>query len=100
MLNAVAPNLASTQIEGANFLNLLIVDDDRSVREASREVAHALGFNVEVAESAEGAYRLIDAHSIDAILLDLHLPGAGGLEALHNIRKHRPDVLVIMVTGY
>ena len=88
------------QIEGANFLNLLIVDDDRSVREACREVALSLGFNVQVAESAEHAYRLVDTHSTDAVLLDLRLPGVNGLEALHAIKKHRSDVLVIVVTGY
>jgi PleD family two-component response regulator len=43
------------QIEGANFLNLLIVDDDRTIREACREVAQSLGFNTQVAESAEQA---------------------------------------------
>ena len=49
------------QIEGANFLNLLIVDDDRTIREACREVAQSLGFNTQVAESAEQAYRLLDS---------------------------------------
>jgi DNA-binding NtrC family response regulator len=88
------------QIDGANFLNLLIVDDDRVVREACREVAQASGFNTQVAESAETAYRSLDGHSIDVVLLDLNLPGASGLEALHAIKKHRPDVLVVMVTGY
>src|SRR6266481_2932279 len=88
------------QIEGANFLNLLIVDDDRTIREACREVAQSLGFNTQVAESAEQAYRLLDSASTDAVLLDLRLPGAGGLEALHTIKKHRSDALVIVVTGY
>jgi DNA-binding NtrC family response regulator len=88
------------QIEGANFLNLLIVDDDRAIREACREVAQSLGFNVELAESAEHAYRQLDTHSIDAVLLDLRLPGASGLEALHTIKKHRSDALVIVITGY
>ena len=83
------------QIEGANFLNLLIVDDDRTIREACREVAQSLGFNTQVAESAEHAYRLLDSSSTDAVLLDLRLPGAGGLEALHAIKKHRADALVI-----
>src|SRR4029077_14970632 len=90
----------SPQIEGANFLNLLIVDDDRTIREACREVAHALGFNTEVAVSGEQAYRLLDSSSTDAVLLDLRLPGAGGLEALHTIKKDRADALVIVVTGY
>jgi DNA-binding NtrC family response regulator len=94
---AVVP---SAQIEGANFLNLLIVDDDRAVREACREVARSLGFNAQVADSAEQAYRMLDSQATDAVLLDLRLPGANGIEALHAIRKHRPDALVVVVTGY
>jgi len=85
------------QIEGANFLNLLIVDNDRAIRESCREVAQSLGFNTQVAESAEQAYRQLD--NTDAVLLDLR-PGAGGLDALHAIKKHRADALVIVVTGY
>ena len=85
------------QIEGANFLNLLIVDNDRTIRESCREVAQSLGFSTQVAESAEQAYRQLD--NTDAVLLDLR-PGAGGLDALHAIKKHRADALVIVVTGY
>ncbi|HEY1272588.1 MAG TPA: sigma-54 dependent transcriptional regulator, partial [Terriglobales bacterium] len=88
------------QIEGANFLNLLIVDDDRSIREACREVAQSLGFNAFVADSAEHAYRMIESHGCDAVLLDLKLPGAGGLEVLQQIKARRPDAVVVMVTGY
>ncbi|MGB9074012.1 MAG: sigma-54 dependent transcriptional regulator [Terriglobales bacterium] len=100
MLTADPLDAPSLQIEGANFLDLLIVDDDRVVREACREVAQALGFNTQVAESAEMAYRSLDGHSTDVILLDLRLPGASGLEALQAIKQHRPDALVIVVTGY
>src|SRR5207245_6054979 len=88
------------QIEGANFLNLLIVDDERAIREACREVAQSLGVNTQVAESAEHAYRILEAQGIDAVLLDLKLPGAGGLEALHKIKNHRREALVVVVTGY
>src|ERR1035441_3836055 len=87
------------QIEGANFLNLLIVEDDRTIRESGREVAQSLGFNTQVAESAEHAYRLLESVSPAAVLLDLR-PGAGGLDALHAIKKHRADALVIVVTGH
>jgi CheY-like chemotaxis protein len=70
---------------GANFLNLLIVDDERSVRDVCREVAQSLGFNAAVADSAEHGYRRLDSQGIDVVLLDLKLPGAGGLEALRQI---------------
>jgi DNA-binding NtrC family response regulator len=97
---AVSPAVAPPQILAANFLNLLIVDDERSIRDACREVALSLGFTAHVADSAEHAYRLLQTHNIDAILLDLRLPGAGGLEALGRIRAQNPEALVIVVTGY
>src|SRR5215470_3691054 len=91
---------ATPQIEGANFLNLLVVDDERSIREACREIAQSLGFNTFTADSAEHAYRLLESQGIDAVLLDLRLPGAGGLEALNEIKSRRPDAVVVVVTGY
>jgi DNA-binding NtrC family response regulator len=100
MTTAAATAFNPPQIEGANFLNLMIVDDERAIREVCREVAQSLGFNTFVADSAEHAYRQLDAQSIDVVLLDLKLPGAGGLEALHQIRERRPDAVVIVVTGY
>jgi two-component system response regulator HydG len=87
-------------MEGANFLNLIIVDDERAIREVCREVAQTLGFNTFGADSAEHAFRLLDTQSIDVVLLDLKLPGAGGLEALRQIRERRPDAVVIVVTGF
>jgi DNA-binding NtrC family response regulator len=100
MTSAQATLPTPPQIEGANFLNLLVVDDERAIREACREVAQSLGFNTFAADSAEHGYRLLDAHGIDVVLLDLRLPGVGGLEALHQIRERRPDAVVIVVTGY
>src|ERR1700686_1816410 len=97
---ALSHSIATPQTMAANFLNLLIVDDERSIRDACREVAMSLGFTTHVADSAEHAYRLLQTQSIDAVLLDLRLPGAGGLEALRQIKAHRPEALVVVVTGY
>jgi two-component system response regulator HydG len=87
-------------ITETNLLNLLIVDDERVVREGCRDVAQSLGFNAFTAENAEQAYKVLDSSSIDVILLDLRLPGIGGLEALRQIKQHRPETIVIVVTGY
>jgi DNA-binding NtrC family response regulator len=94
------PILTPPQIEAANFLNLLVVDDERSIREACREVAQTLGFNALAADSAEHAFRLLDTQNIDAVLLDLRLPGVSGLVALRRIKERRPEAIVIVVTGY
>jgi DNA-binding NtrC family response regulator len=97
---AFAPAASIPQLEASNFLNLLIVDDERSIREACREVAQSLGFTTLVADSAEHAFRLLEAQTVDAVLLDLRLPGAGGLEVMHRLKERRPEVVVIVMTGY
>jgi len=84
----------------ANLLNLLIVDDERVVREGCRDVAQALGFSTFTAENADQAYKILDSTSVDVILLDLRLPGIGGLEALRQIKQRRPETVVIVATGY
>lgn len=101
----VTANAAATfpylpQIEPSNRLNLLVVDCDRSVREASRDLARSLGFNTYTADSADQAYHLLDSASIDAVLLESHLPGITGLEALLTIKRQRPETLVIVITAY
>src|SRR6476660_212287 len=100
MATAEAPMAPITQIEGANLLNLIIVDHERAIREACREIASSLGFKVFVAESAEHAYRVMESHGADVVLLDLKLPGVGGVEALHQMKSRRPDAVVVVVTGH
>src|SRR3989442_14444433 len=68
---ATIPNLP--QIEGANLLNLMIVDDERAIREVCRDVAQTLGFHTSIADSAEHAYRVLESNAIDVVLLDLKL---------------------------
>lgn len=97
---AISPISSTPQIEPANFLNLLIVDDERAIREACREIAISLGYSANIADSAEQAYRALEMQNFDAVLLDLRLPGAGGLDALRRIRERRPDAVVVVVTGY
>jgi DNA-binding NtrC family response regulator len=99
-MTAAATATMSPVIEGVNYLNLAIVDDERAIRDVCREVAESLGFHAVVAESAEHAYRVMESQAIDVVLLDLKLPGAGGLEALHRIKERRPDAEVIVITGY
>ena len=83
-----------------NLLNLLIVDDERSVRESCREVAETLGFTTRIAESPEHCYRILDSANVDLVLLDLRLPGTNGLEVLREIKRRRPDTVVVIMTGY
>jgi DNA-binding NtrC family response regulator len=104
MTAALAPSPFSTPVsrvmESPSLLNLLIVDDERAVREAAREAALVLGYRAAASDSAEQALRLLESQSIDVVLLDLKLPGTGGLEMLRQIKSRRPDIEVIVITGH
>src|ERR1035438_3890399 len=84
----------------AKGLNLLIVDDERSMRDSCQEVAHSLGFNSQVADTPEHAYQVLETSSTDVVLLDLRLPGNSGLEVLREIKQRHPETLVIVMTGF
>ena len=104
MTAAVAPTAfamtAARPIETPTLLNLLIVDEERSVRDACREIASLLGYRASAAESAEQALRMAETQSIDVVFLDLNLPGTIGLDALRQLKKRRPDIEVIVMTGH
>ncbi len=91
------PNLPPC--ETSALLNLLIVDEDRLVREACREAATALGYRTSTSQSAEQALWLIDSQTIDVVLFDLNLPDAGRLDILREIKHRRPDIEVIVVSA-
>src|SRR5215831_7659685 len=101
-INVLTAEIATPaeQTADSNLLNLLIVDDERSVRESCREVAGALGFQTSIADSPEHCYRILDSTNVDVVLLDLRLPGTNGLEVLRDIKRRRPDTVVVIMTGY
>src|SRR5437868_4794050 len=83
-----------------DLLNVLIVDDERAIREGCREVAESLGFTTLTAENATAAFKHLESRSIDIVLLDMKLPGANGLEILQEIKRRRGEAAVIMMTAY
>jgi two-component system, cell cycle sensor histidine kinase and response regulator CckA len=81
--------------------HLLVVDDDASVCRLAREVLTRAGFNVREAGSGEEAVAIVQAGiRLDGVLLDVTMPGLGGLEAFRQIRRLRPGVPVVLTSGY
>ena len=94
------PVTRSTDADHVPPLRVLVVDDDSPVRNACSEIATSLGFAAQSADSVSTA-RLALAHSsIDILLLDLKLPGGGGLSLLEDIRAHHPQTIVIVMTAF
>jgi two-component system response regulator HydG len=79
---------------------ILVIDDDKALRDACYQILSRQGYQVELAASARQGLALLERMSFDAILLDLVMPDMDGLEALKKLRALDPDVEVIIITGY
>ena len=80
-------------------INVLIVDDDLSVRNTMDEYIANAGFSTLAASSAEEALELIEKNDFAVVITDIRLPGLGGLE-LTKVIKQKNGSDVIVVTGY
>src|SRR5258708_7318317 len=78
--------------------NVLVVDDESSLRKVLRTALTACGFKVEEARDGEEALGTLQRHSFDLVLLDMNMPGLGGIDACRRIRGISPGAGIVMVT--
>jgi len=79
---------------------IMVVDDDQDLRESVAEVLGGAGFSVTQASRGEEALEHLARKNFDLILLDMVMPGLGGLELLGRIRDKAPRMPVIMITAF
>jgi two-component system KDP operon response regulator KdpE len=77
---------------------ILVVDDEASIRQALRVNLSTLGFEVAEAGTGEQALDLIRSERFDAVLLDMNMPGMGGMTACREIRRVSPGLPILMLT--
>jgi two-component system, OmpR family, response regulator MprA len=81
-------------------MKILVVDDERAVRESLRRALELEGYQVDLAEDGEEALaQMGDASSADAMILDVLMPGIDGLEVCRRLRAEGNEVPVLMLTA-
>ena len=81
-------------------MKILVVDDERAVREALRRALELQGYEVDLAsDGAEALARLAANGQVDAVVLDILMPGIDGLEVCRQIRRRGSAVPVLMLTA-
>jgi DNA-binding NtrC family response regulator len=79
---------------------VLLVDDEKDFLETLADRMRNRGMTVDTSASAIEALKRIETESYDAIILDLMMPGMDGLEALKRVKERRPELQVILLTGF
>jgi len=80
-------------------IEILVVDDEASIRWVIEKTLAEGGYGLHFAESAEAAQRLVDGQHIDFALVDINLPGDDGFTFLQAQQQRHPDLLMAVITG-
>ncbi len=79
---------------------ILVIDDEKIVRESLFHWFEEEGYLVETAEDGETALRLFEKGKYDLLLVDMKMPGISGLEVLKKVKSIDPDSIVILITAF
>ena len=87
-----------TTISSVPMIRVLLVDDEPSIRRALRTPLNELGFITTEASRGEEALHLIQTQTFDVVLLDINMPGIGGMKTLVRLRALAPHLPILMLT--
>jgi CheY-like chemotaxis protein len=79
---------------------VLVVDDEKNIRLTLRQVLEEEGLHVETASDGAEALEKVRAASFDLVLMDLRMPGLGGLETMPQLREQHPNLPVVVFTAH
>ena len=80
--------------------NILLVDDEKSIRKTLREILEYEGYAVDEAQDGAEGLRMIQVGDYDIVLCDIKMPKMDGMEVLAKATKSNPDVPIIMISGH
>ena len=83
-----------------NMKNILIVDDEKAIRNTLKEVLVFENYSVDSAESGFAGLDLLDQKKYDLVFCDIKMPKMDGIEFLEFIQKKHPEIPVIMISGH
>ncbi len=92
-----------TEKQSADILlktKILVIDDEKIIRNGCNEVLTQDGYDVILAENGEQGLEMIEKAHFDVILLDLMMPGLSGFDVLSHVKALHPDTSIIVITGY
>ncbi|MGD9157361.1 MAG: sigma-54 dependent transcriptional regulator [Desulfobacteraceae bacterium] len=82
------------------MLRILVIDDEQIIAKSCERSLTEEGYDVRIAFSGNDGMNMIKSESFDLVITDIKMPGISGMDILEYIKENRPEILVILVTGY
>ena len=95
-----APARAGERADGTERPRILVVDDEQSVRELLAKTLTMSDYDVDTAGDGPAALDRLRTADYDLLITDLKMPGMDGLSVIREARRLRPEVAVVIITGY
>ena len=87
------------RLTGGNNKRILVVDDDRAIRDILSAALSFMGFSVAVARSGNEGLDLFLKDRFDLVLTDLRMPGMDGWDLAFHVKDRAPNTPVVLITG-
>jgi CheY-like chemotaxis protein len=94
-----APTLTRVELDSPKA-RILAVDDEKIILDSLRKMLVLGGYSIDTVESGEEALGLVSKRDYDFLFTDLKMPGMDGVEVTKAVKHLRPDIDVIVITGY
>jgi CheY-like chemotaxis protein len=94
-----APSLKRVELDHPHA-RILAVDDEKTILDSFRKMLVLGGYSIDTVETGSEALGLVRKHDYDFVFTDLRMPGMDGVEVTRAVRHLRPDIDVIVITGY
>jgi DNA-binding NtrC family response regulator len=79
---------------------ILVIDDERSIRNTLKDILEYEKYEVTTAENGIKGFEILKKNTFDILLLDIKMPEIDGMEVLEKVRKDYPDLQIIMISGH
>ncbi len=79
---------------------ILVIDDEKAIRNTLKDILEVEGHNVDVAEDGHAGLEMFDNGAYELVLCDIKMPQMDGIEVLEKLQERQPDVPVVMISGH
>ncbi len=84
----------------SEVVHILVVDDEKGIREGCRRILMSEGYTVDTAENGKVGLDMVQAKPYDLLLVDLMMPVMGGLELMEQVNQYDLEIIMIVITGF